>query len=194
MNQIKNLINDNQLEKAKKEIQILEQRLSEESSKNRQCSLRREIDDLKRLYFEKTKIELTLTRERSITKLEYCQKVEGNKNKFIIENEKDTYIKGGSYIEAKFNGCNRIQTEVISCTGSVLITNDNDSKISCKGSQIRLINCSNTNIRIYTETGVYLQDCKNITIEPLGIVDEKNKYKEVYDFTDPLSKNYMIVE
>ncbi len=107
---IKNLIAENSLEEAKIEIQKMELSLSEEISKNRQCVLKSQIENLKRLYFSKISIKLDATKEREkINTFFDDQKMalDISNQKTIICNKENTKLGKFKCLEAKVD-CSKI--------------------------------------------------------------------------------------
>lgn len=194
MEKVKELIKAGDLETAKRLIIGEEARLSEESSIHVQCLLRRQITEMKDMYLSKIKIGLKNIRKKSSVDIGiHRQLFEGNERKCIISNLRSTKVDGLSCSEAKIEDCSDIVAELIDSANSILIKNVKSSEIKCWASQVRLVNCQDISLTLFTKTGVFLQDSRGITIRPLSSGPE-NLYRLVFDFTDPAGQNYTVLD
>lgn len=195
MNRIKEIIGQNKLEEAKKLIEEIEKKLSEEPSDRIRNSEIKKIYELKKLYNEKIQLNTNKIIKKSYENVFFLTKsnaFDGSKEKLVFKNLKNCEIDSCNGLEVSIEKCNNITTKEIQVTNSILIKDVRDSKIIAKASQIRIIGCENIIMIVSTKTGIYLQDSTNIKICPLN-KDIDNKYESVYDFNDGSCINYEIM-
>ncbi|KAH9410873.1 putative tubulin binding cofactor C [Ordospora pajunii] len=95
--------------------------------------------------------------------------------------------------EALIEQCSGCVFDYFCSETSVLLVDVKSSRISCSAHQIRLNNCEDVELVVHTQTGVYLQRCKDIVIGRYGD-SECNKFACVYDFSNPFGGgSYRIV-
>lgn len=189
MTSIEELILNGDLEAAKTLICGLEAKLEQESSKSIQSNLKQQISKLKELYFSKVSISLKSTKEKEDLTFEVSNQFTGNSEKFIVQNANMAKISAVMCSEAKIENCSDIKTELIAARNSIVLRDVKNADVLLKASQIRLIGCTDVKLRVFTRTGVFLQDSSKIQISPLS-TEEGNLYRSVFDFTDPSGGNY----
>jgi len=189
MESIEELILNGDLETAKSLICDLEAKLEQEPSKSIQANLKQRISKLKELYFSKVSISLKSTKEKEDLAFEVSSQFTGNSEKFIVQNANMAKISAVTCSEAKIENCSNIKTKLITARNSIVLKDVKNADVSLKASQIRLVGCTDVKLRVFTRTGVFLQDSSEIQISPLS-TEEGNLYRSVFDFTDPSGGNY----
>lgn len=193
MNVIKQLIKDNKMEEAKSKIIELEVKLEQEQSRYQLIVLKKQIEELKNIYINNCKIYIpNIENDIKLEIKETPTIFIGNKSKFYIKNKKDEIYEQIDTIEGKIENCENIVIRNFNCKGSLLLINVINSEIECNVNQMRLINCKNVVLKIFTMTGIFLQNSTDISIMKLNNMIG-NKYKIVYDFSSPFKNiNYKI--
>lgn len=113
--------------------------------------------------------------------------------KKIITNLQNQQLAGLKCSELLIEDSKNIASQIMEVNGSLLIRNVQSSTIRSIAEQVRIKDCSNLELEIWTETGVYLENSTNISIQPLSCKRVGNNlYRNVIDFTSPsaVNKNY----
>lgn len=190
MQEIKKLIEHNELKMAKEKITNLEIKLSEEPSLYLQNVLKEQITDLKKLYFSKLNHVLLNTKENiseKIVKIENIVNNEKTTDKDCLKNEFDKTIESFNVIDMIIDHCKNIKINRIESTGTISIRNTSESVFNCLCKNIRILNCSNITVNMLESSNIYLQDCTSIEINC------KKSKCEVFDFSSPFnSTNYVL--
>lgn len=200
-------------------INALEEEFCFEKTKYGQKMLKERICKLKKLLNDctsKMKVNDNLFKDENqnikqdIMKLQNitAKKVTFNESRDSVE---DSALQNGSNIEIKnqvnkavtlstslqviFSDCQNITTEYFDCAGSVFIRSTQDSVFTFSAKQIRLVSCSNIVLHVFSETGVFLENCIQIKIKRLDKrIEHKNNCYIVKDFTNPFSDvNYSFI-
>ncbi|KAM0688001.1 hypothetical protein COBT_000750 [Conglomerata obtusa] len=92
--------------------------------------------------------------------------------------------------------CTNIKAGPFNCATSVYLNSVINASLIFSAKQIRLSHCKNIKLKVFTQTGIFLEDSQNIEIEKFSCSNEaKNNYFIVKDFSNPFSNaNYRIVE
>lgn len=200
MNIIKEIIENGNLEEAKNKIRKLEEKAADEKSIHIQASLLRQIHELKQMYISKTTINLNGLEKNNnqAPSIKIIPEFDGNNSKLILSKVISSTIDECICTESKIEACNDIIIKGIVCKNSILIISVTESTIRCSAQQIRLIGCRNIKLDVYTETGIFLENCSNIQITEALFNNqsrEKNMFREVFDFSNPNEAiNYEIIE
>lgn len=194
MDPISKLIQTNKLEDAKKKIKELENQLSEQLSAYNFTSIKNRIERLKKEYINQNIQTLNdIPNANKIYLPDNIAEFESNEQKICYKNINNKKIDKIHCLECKIEDCKYIKCEYIVCENGLTLMNVSNSEIICSVGQIRLVNSENVKLKIFTKTGIYLQNSTGIIIYRLGN-GFNNKYDIVCDFTNPLSnKNYIIM-
>lgn len=178
---------------AQKSIEILELKLLKEKLKYNQRILRERIERLKS-YFSSSTVKNTINEiclkepiclelQKSMDSLESIE-IRAQKNNIInIQNSPQIIVVD----------CENIKTSYFECYESLSIRRTKNSKFICQVKQIRLFQCENIDLCIFTETGVYIEECKGVRISKLNDASE-NLYDQVFDFDEGDEKNYEVLD
>ncbi|KAF7684541.1 hypothetical protein TCON_0269 [Astathelohania contejeani] len=190
---IENLKNKN-FEFVKHFIRKLEDKLNHESIKYNKTKLRERIYRIKELYRKYEMIpsvEFTLKKNKEKSFEEIF--MESN-DSIVIANKCDCEITIGDCKTCVIENCQHVKVPYFSAKQSIFIRNVSDSHIECSSEQLRLSGCKNLYLKIFTATGVFIENSKEIKIEGIYNKREINNYNKVYDLSDPGSnKNYKII-
>lgn len=201
--EIMNLIETGSLQSAQSSIHHLEKAYSSSKLLHTKKLLYTKITNLKKLFASKstsTSQKLTtfpnkqLQPQIKITHTSTPTII--NNNSITIENLKDTFIKVTMNATQIFIiKCENISTSKFECKDSVCIRDTSNSRIVCKAGQIRLMKCRDVVIEVYTETGVFIEECEGIVIRKLGWDDGggRNMWERVYDFSESTGRNYKVL-
>lgn len=192
MNELKELLDQNNLEELKKRIHEMEKDLSCESSLAEQQRLKALIYELKNAYFIKLESNIRVLNEKKQFEPEFYNSFTGNEQKRYLKGLHNTSVVAFKCEELTLETSRFVRTEDIIIRDTFLLKDIFDSNIYCHTTNLRLINCHRVTIHAYTLNGVFLQDCTGITIDPLK--EPGNMCGKVYDFSSPVSKkNYCFV-
>lgn len=192
--EITELIEINELKKAKELIMALENKLTEESSVYTQSRLKLQISDLKEKYNSGINLNFKQVPGRIKITTDISKILSKDENKkLVFSNLKETYIPENFGPECEIEYCQGIETGLLNCENSIFISSVENSKIKCYAQQVRMKDCENVELLVFTKTGISLENCKAIKIIPIENTVE-NKYNEVFDFTSLKEKNYQIYD
>lgn len=157
----------------------------------------KQIQELKAFYVSKSNSDvICIKNEVHHPMIELSPVFKTNDMKIHWKDLENQTVNESHCIEAKLENCKNITVEGLVCNTSLMLINVNESEIKCAAQQIRLINCNNIILHVFTETGVYLQDSTGVTVKKLDgfIIEAENKYDSVYDFSSPYdSKKFRIL-
>ncbi|ELA41414.1 uncharacterized protein VICG_01519 [Vittaforma corneae ATCC 50505] len=192
MEKIKDYIENGDLDLARKMIESLENKLAEESSSHTREILKSQILNLKRLYSSKLEISLHSTkysRQKSQLKLDMKSDFSGNYDKLISKCINYQYFTDIQCKNIDLIDCNEIMVKMIECEETVFLKNVKNSEITLKTGHLRVSNCENLCLYVYSNSGIFILDSINIKIEPI-----LNCKLKVFDFNSPFcSKNFQIL-
>ncbi|KAM0674079.1 hypothetical protein GVAV_002599 [Gurleya vavrai] len=210
-------IKSEEFEQAKDLIDQLENTLFNEKAKYNIRILRERIEKLKRDYFlaitskngfslrldsfENTNKEIfknLLSRDLALEKIldEKKEVIYSDKNCYKCINVNNKNLTIPNVNQSLFENCTFIKTNIFTSNEYVFLRYVFNSEFSFVTKQVRLFDCKDLKLSIFTETGVVLENCKNIEIRKLDIeTNQFNKYKHVRDFTSPFSnENYKVID
>lgn len=193
MERIRKAIENGDLEFAKLKIMEIEAKLAEESSLYSQSILKGQLTELKELYFDRKELVLPFTKPSTKETVEVLNTFDGSDKNPIFKNLSHFRIKEIQCNDATIENCNFIDSEKISCQGTVHIMNVHDSHIICHTTHLRISNCSKIKLEAFCVTGVFLQNSSDIEI--IQIDEPGNNCSKVFDFNSPLrNKNYKFLK
>ncbi|ELQ76834.1 Beta-tubulin folding cofactor C [Trachipleistophora hominis] len=97
--------------------------------------------------------------------------------------------------ELTLKSCNNLNITA-NVSDSIFIEDVRDSTLKINAGQIRLLNCGNMRLVVYTKSGISIEKSEQIIIEEWKIQNmrHKNLFMKVNDFSDPFgSKNYTVI-
>lgn len=187
-------IKDGDFEKARKEILGLESKIRLEASTFSRKILLEQVRGLKEVYNSYNIVpisELPLKEEFLFS--ERTNEVCGVQGKIYKKNVREGTIKLDNCVEAEIEECSNTVFEYFECQRSVLLKNLDNCRISCSAQQIRINDCIDIELEVYTSTGVFLQNSRGIVIRKYDD-DVDNKFMKVCDFSDPFgSSNFKVL-
>ena len=181
---IKRLIERGDFIEAKQEINKIEMILSEERSDRIRSSLIANLCFLKDYYYQKSfdpKIDLIPVDNTKVESVILTK--ESTPDNVRIKNINNQNIGMIDCKEFQLMDAYNITSDKITSKHSIQFINVSNSFFICYASQIRLINCDNIILKAFSQTGIYLQDSKNIVFE------KSDENLNVHDFTDPINKS-----
>lgn len=194
-NEILKEIENGQLELAQHAIQALESKLKGEKLKYNQKILRERIETLKSAFSIASQKNTVLeVEQKEICNLK-INKSTKNINSTEIRGERNKTIEILPATQITIVDCDKIETQYFKCDESLSIRQTCNSKFICSAKQVRLFQCRNVKLVVFTETGVFIEECTGIRISRLDIKEDnkENLYDRVYDFSDFTANNYEIV-
>lgn len=192
MDTIKSAIEARELELAKEKILALEQKLAEEASPYTQSALKRQIAELKGLYSSKLQLGLASI-ELAEARTAESERTAKSKSSAAISGLRGVLVEAFNSRDAVLEDCECVETGRICCTGTLNLRRLRDSTVECHCTNLRVTDSRNVTLRVFTRTGVFLQNCQGVVIVP--IPEEGNQCRKVFDFDCPHgSKNYVVVE
>lgn len=188
-------IKDGDFDGARRDILNIENSLWAENSPHGRKVLLERVRKLKGIYNSHNLVEASeVSLKEPVLFAERRVKVDGVRNKQDVQNVCDSVVKLDSCAEAAIENCSGCVFEHFECLGSVFLTNVKSCKISCSGQQIRMNGCTDVDLTVYTSTGVFIQDSRDITIRRHGDAED-NRFTDVHDFSSPFDeRNFRIAE
>ena len=180
----------------------LEQRYTKERSKFVKKKLLEKIGDMKKIYNKilgARRPPVPRVDGKAETRLgsDVRRAQVSPRKKIVAEN-----CKGSAHVlttcdEAVVRFCRDIKVSNLECKNSLVLEELRDSTIQCSAHQIRMLNCKNVFLECFSETGIFLENCSQITVRgaSFGRNSHQNEFRSIYDLTDPFEAvNYRIVE
>lgn len=223
---IQALIESEHMDTARQMIIQLESKLSAESSSTTRAAMLRRIDALKESFASKrlsTAVQLASaeysaasfddTRETVVT-AEASKNGHGNSviigalhlTAFNATTGKLFRLRDSTGLEtdevecqdARIENSRDIRVSNLRCKNSLLMIKVNNSVVEATAQQVRLTDCHDILLTVFTRTGIFLQNCSGIRIRKTSCLDadgKANEYASVHDFTSPGSRaNYTIID
>lgn len=183
------MIKDGDLDRARREILDVEDSIRVEISAYNRRALLNRVKMLKEVYSECSTVGISkISLKKPIQFEERSNSVNSTKDKTYVRNVSCGRVRLKNCTEAVVENCSDAIFEYFECRRSVFFMNVKNCQISCSGQQIRISNCSNIELTVYTSTGVFLQNSTGIVIKKYGD-DEGNRFENVCDFSNSFSDN-----
>lgn len=194
MKQISECIESGNLKLAREGIEAMEARLAEEASPRLHEALKAQISSLKREYSSRFKIDIPSTvksQEAQSQTIEINIKNEfsGSSGKCVLGNRENEQIPPLHHSYVDIVNCKKIHADMIDCNETVFAKGVCDSTIHVRTRHLRLLDCTDLHLKVHSCSGVYMQNCRNITIEVILC-----EQPSVFDFDSPVnSQNYQLL-
>lgn len=192
MKKIKDYIESGNLDLAREMIESLEIKLTEEPSPRMHEILKSQILDLKKLYSSKLKLSfcnVKCAEQANQLKLSTKNKFGGAYGKLVLDGINHKHFVNMQCKSIDLTDCDGVTAAMIECEETVFLKNVRNSTITLKTKHLRLSNCRNLYLYVFSHSGVFMLDSTNIKIEPISDCELK-----VFDFNSPVdSKNFQIL-
>lgn len=186
LEKLQDLLNNHNIEAAQQFIQSYEERLDEEKNKYSQKILKEKINKLKQA-FNNASLHTNIEIEKNKLSIQNNQHSSDN----VIEHKNNCSLQIENTSQLVFRECHNIN--VVGECETAFIRDCCDSTFELNVGQLRLYGCKGVRLKVYTKSGIYMEECNSIIIEALN-KNVDNMYCEVYDFSAPFETiNYKIM-